>query len=659
MPSAAHRFARHSRRLRVLASLLGTIAVGVGVQANDVVRLAPFEVVAPPLVAAPVTDSFGGTPTRLTEAQLTTLNATDLPAALRHTPGVTISRYNVVGSFGGDAGGAVFLRGLGSSRPGGELKVYLDDVPLTNGVFNHPLLDLVSVDNAAEIEVLPRVAPLEEGNAFAAIRLTSPRLARPGFFARGTAEVGSFGTWMARVDLAENTGESEAWITASRHQSDGARPDSAGRLENELARFAWHLSDGLVFSYVVNHTDNLATDPGPAGVTSGPTNTRGETYATTDWMHLVSLEHHNQLGDGLLRAYYTTGTGDWLRRAYSGNPDSLNEWQQRGLRWRETIRLTSGTEIVTGADFDANRGGTISVPPAPDAVTGFGPTTFRLFSAYAGASQKFGLGNGLQLTPSAGARYYRHSEFGSAWAPQAALTLAAGRTQARLAFSRALNYPGLEVAALASPVAIPALGTSWQTLRPESLDQWELGVHHTFTGWLSADATLFRNEGHNRYVMVFPPPPPPHFANIEHFRTSGGELTLNVAPTKSFALFTGLSLLRADPGDLPYAPHTSVTFGANWRPATAWLFSADLQAISSMHVLSQARTAGAPNDTTVGPQRLLHARLAYTFTWVDAGRRHRAEVFVAGDNLLDRRYAYRPGYPMPGISGTTGVTITW
>jgi len=659
MPTAALHSARLARRRRVLASLLGALALALSAQSEEVVRLAPFEVVAPPLVAAPVTDAFGDAATRLTEAQLVTLNATDLPDALRHTPGVTISRYNVVGAFGGDAGGAVFLRGLGSSRPGGELKVYLDGVPLTNGVFNHPLLDLVSVDNAAEIEVLPRVAPLEEGNAFAAVRLTSPRLARPGIFARGTAEVGSFGTWMTRLDLAENTGESEAWVTASRHQSDGARPDSNGRLENELIRLAWLLPDGLVFSYVVNHTDNLATDPGPEGVTSGSANTRGETYATTDWMHLVSLEHHNRLGEGVLRFYYTSGTGDWLRRAYSGNPDSLNEWEQKGLRWRETLRFSSGAEIVAGADLDSNRGGTRSVPLAPDPETGFGPTTFRLFSAYAGVSQKFGSAAGLQFTPSAGARYYRHSEFGAAWAPQAALTLTAGRTQARIAFSRALNYPGLEVAALASPVAIPALGTSWQTLRPERLDQWEAGVHHTFTGWLSADATLFRNEGRNRYVMVFPPPPPPHFANIEHFRTSGGELTLNVAPTKTFALFTGLSLLRADPGDLPYAPRTSVTAGLNWRPARAWLFSTDLQVISSMHVLSQARTAGATNDTTVGPQRLLHARLAYTLTWVSEGRRHRAEIFGAGDNLLDRRYAYRPGYPMPGVSGTTGVTVTW
>ena len=36
----------------------------------------------------------------------------------------------------------------------------------------------------------------------------------------------------------------------------------------------------------------------------------------------------------------------------------------------------------------------------------------------------------------------------------------------------------------------------------------------------------------------------------------------------------------------------------------------------------------------------------------------RGEVFVALENLGDRRYAYRPGYPMPGRSGQLGVRFS-
>ncbi|MDZ7581632.1 MAG: iron chelate uptake ABC transporter family permease subunit, partial [Deltaproteobacteria bacterium] len=62
----------------------------------------------------------------VTISQINDLNAQDLGTALRRTPGVNISRYNPLGSFGGATGGAVFIRGFGSSRPGAEIKTLVD-----------------------------------------------------------------------------------------------------------------------------------------------------------------------------------------------------------------------------------------------------------------------------------------------------------------------------------------------------------------------------------------------------------------------------------------------------------------------------------------------------------------------------------------------------
>ena len=53
----------------------------------------------------------------ITDKQIEVLNAHDVTTALRRIPEVTISRYNVVGAFGGDAGGSIFIRGHGSGRP--------------------------------------------------------------------------------------------------------------------------------------------------------------------------------------------------------------------------------------------------------------------------------------------------------------------------------------------------------------------------------------------------------------------------------------------------------------------------------------------------------------------------------------------------------------
>ena len=57
----------------------------------------------------------------VTEEILEAIQAGDLTSALRRVPGVTISRYNPVGAYGGSDGGGIFIRGHGSGRPGANI----------------------------------------------------------------------------------------------------------------------------------------------------------------------------------------------------------------------------------------------------------------------------------------------------------------------------------------------------------------------------------------------------------------------------------------------------------------------------------------------------------------------------------------------------------
>lgn len=70
---------------------------------------------------------------------------------------------------------------------------------------------------------------------------------------------------------------------------------------------------------------------------------------------------------------------------------------------------------------------------------------------------------------------------------------------------------------------------------------------------------------------------------------------------------------------------------------------------------SQARIANNPNTDFLGAFALCNARVAYAFTWAQ----RQVTAFVAGENLLDRDYSYRSGYPMPGASGTVGFTVAF
>jgi iron complex outermembrane receptor protein len=620
------------------------------------VALPSFEVVGTPVAGLPAVDDYAEATTTVSSTQLSDLNALDFASALRRTPGVTISRYNQVGAFGGDAGGAVFVRGLGVSRPGGEIKTLVDGVPKLNGIFNHPLLDLMSIDLAARIDVHARATPLEFGNTFAAINIITPRVEQPGTIARTDVAAGSFGTAVERLDVGAKEGAFDYYFNQSYRRSDGARPDSNGRMENYFLRLGWTLSPAWNLSYELNRTHNNATDPGGEVPSPGVASTRGETYATADWLHIAALTWHYTRADGSIRAYLNDGEGNWIRRPFSGNADSLNDWRLSGVRWRETLHLGEGGEILTGADLDYDRGTSTSVPLV-GAPAVFGPATLRLFSPYAGMSHTLTLDDGARLTPSLGARFYDHSQFGSLWAPQAGVTLVSGATQWHAGASRAVNFPGLEVEAF-SQIIIPALGQSWQALKPEKANQYELGVRHTLAPGTDVAVTAFRNDARDRYLIELPPPPPPRFVNFASYRTEGVEVTAETAPTKEIAVFAGVSLLRTTPGDVPYAPKSTLTGGLNWRLAPGWFASVDGSYASAMHVLTEARFSSAANPNIVGAHFLLNARLARRFAWGPAGA-HRAEAYLAGENLTDRRFAYQPGYPIPGINGMLGLRLEW
>lgn len=615
--------------------------------------LPQVDVVARPLVEETALNRFSAQTTTVGREQIDHLNAGDTPAALRRTPGVSIARYNPVGNFGGGEGGAVFLRGLGSSRPGGEIKTLIDGVPVGNGVFNHPMLDLLPVDLAAGIEISRRVDPLTAGNMFASINLTVPRVGEGGSFAQASLSAGSFGAFSEKLQAGGRWGDVEAYVGQSYRRADGHRPDADGRLTNGLVRLGWNPWPAIDLSYLVHRTDNRATDPGPeAG--SGLPPTRGDVYTTKSWLHLLGANWRRQQGEGSFKAFLNDGEADWMRRTTSRNADALNDYRRTGLRWRETQRLWEGGEIVAGVDADWTRGQTASVPAVGNALL-FGPESVRLLSGFAGASQLWTVGR-VQFTPSAGIRYYDHEWFGDIWTPQVGLTAQRGPWRVHAGFSRGANFPGLEVAAF-STVAVPALGQSWRSLRPERLGQTEVGLRYELSAEAAVELTFFRNQGRDRFVFVPPPPPPFRFVNVETFRTEGAELTVTARPAKSVSIFTGVSGLRARPADLPYAPRWSLVGGVTWRIARGLTVGVDSSYVSEQRSGSQARAGGAVNTERVGSFALLNARIGYD--WEPRSALRKAGVFLALENLLDRNYRYRPGYPMPGTGFTFGVSAAY
>ncbi|MBN2490992.1 MAG: TonB-dependent receptor plug domain-containing protein, partial [Planctomycetes bacterium] len=320
------------------------------------VELEEVTVTASPIVEGNEVDLFASMKTVVARSQLEDLNAQDLGTALRRTPGVTLSRYNPIGSFGGGEGGAVFIRGMGSSRPGGEIKMLIDGVPMYMSVWNHPLLDLMSIDAAGAVEVYKSPQPQHFGNAFGVVNLVPKRRETEGFRTRVETAVGCFETMVGTAEHGGRVGAFDYLVGGGWRRSDGHRTDADGRLADGYGTVGYRLSDVWELRLFTLWTDNRARDPGPEGA---PPEERKGIYDTSAWLSTFTLAHETDQAEGFVKLFRNAGTGDWLRQptATPGvTEDLFNDFCFYGLRAREALRLWAGGEVVAGLDWDFTRG---------------------------------------------------------------------------------------------------------------------------------------------------------------------------------------------------------------------------------------------------------------------------------------------------------------
>jgi len=611
-----------------------------------------IEVVASPIIEETSVDAFSTVSSMVTEEQLSDQNAVDLASALRRTPGVQISRFNPVGSFGGREGGSVYIRGMGVSRPGSEIKTYIDGVPFYMGTWGHPLLDLLPINAMSSITIYKSPQPQINGNNLASINLTTKRAAEEGIQGNAKLSMGSFNTLIEQVDVVGKQGDWDFMLAQGFARSDGHRDNADGELKNVMGHIGKQLNNNWSIGVNMLYTDNEAKDPGddraeaPAEV---------PIYNTRASMVAVKLSHEHDAWKGDLLFYHNSGQGDWLNRPADVRPpapivDTLTDFEMRGLRWRETLSPWENGTLIGGIDISQLSG---KVQEDGSSVN-FDTDTFQITSPYLAISHDVTLNDDWTLIPSIGARYYEHSEFDSEVAPHVGLSLLSDNMTLFVNVARGINYPGLEAPVLAA--YIPPLENTLQSLEAEELNHIEVGGQFFISDSTQIDITLFRDKLKNRYVFLSPPvATPPVFINLGEYEMRGAELAVTQDITDDWRLFVAITLLNPDIDTLPYTPDEAATLGLNGKIGKVAL-AMDAQYQSKTLSLSRARNRGMINtEEEVESFTVVNARAAYP---VPALGEH-GEVFLAVDNLFDSDYSYRAGYPMAGISGQLGVSASF
>jgi iron complex outermembrane receptor protein len=600
-------------------------------------------VVDSPIVVGSTIGDAASLVTSVAEQQIEDLYAQDLTSALRRVPGVVISRYNPVGAFGGGDGGAFFIRGHGSGRPGGEIQFLTDGIPRFVGIWTHPLIDVANIDTVQRIDVYRSAQPVLLGNmAFGAVNMTSKRRDQPGAGGHFTGSFGTYDTLVGNLEYGARTGSLDYFVTAGHRRSNGHRDNADGEVTSFSGRVGFRLGEGWNLSVFYEHTNSSVNDPGAVDAPPPPI---VPNYDIANDFVLTTLSHSLGKWDGFVKLYLDAGTFDWLQWSSVEQHEfrSITESTNYGFRWRESTSPWRGGKLVFGVDHDLYGGEFVERHPENDRLST--DQTFRNTAPFVMLSHTFP--GRIAITPSAGVRYNDSRYFDDQWGGQAGVTVGLGRHSLYVNWAHAFNLPGVYAAVQYGGWG---RGDQWKDLEAETIDHLEFGWLAAFGRSVQLTASLFRDEVDNAIRFVPPPPPPPLFANVGAYTIDGFELSLQVEPSESLAFFAGGTLSNADPDTVPNLPRLTAVGGMTWSGLSGWRCNVDLQWVDDRYILNPRFASG---EVAVDGYFLTNFKVG--IPWQRLGVELDGSIFVFGENLTNEEYEHRIGYPMPGRTIQIGL----
>lgn len=616
--------------------------------AKDTIDLPNINVIANPLIEETHLDAYSSTSSIVTQDQIRDRNAIDIASALRTTPGVEISRYNPVGGYGGDQGGGVYIRGLGTARPGSEIKTYIDGVPFYSGVWGHSLLDILPVNGMSSITVYKGPQPQINGNNFASINLTTKSATEDGTHGDGRLSAGSFGTIVEQASVSSKQENINFVLSEGFMKSNGHRANADGELKNIMGRLGIDINDHWKADATFLYTDNYANDPNlthiynPDHPYTGSLNAVPR-YATEAGMVTAAISHKYDSFNGEFRAYATSGKGKWSNYY---NYVYKQEFDMNGFKFKENVIPWSGGLISGGVDFDSIHGSSSGVDNVNSAMVGM--PNMRITSPYVAVNQTIALNSEWSLIPSAGVRFYEHNIYSSKTAPHAGLSVVSEKATFFANASRGVNYPGQEA------VAVLGASSNWRTLSANDMNHYEIGMKLNPIKGTQFDMSIFHDQINSRFAYSYAVGA--YKTDGDH--TNGAELSLKQNLGDSWLGFVNYTYLDPQSSiNLPYMPRSAFVLGLN---GNVGLFKVafDAQHQTKMWAKTDNRVVqwgGIANTEQVDAFTVANVRVSYPLPQIGK----KGEVFVAAENIFDEKYEYAPGYRMPGISGHLGVIASF
>jgi len=637
----------------------------------------------------PITTRYGTQYNVVTEEQIREQNSLDFQSTLRNVPGVMFQSKNLIGT---QTSHSLYIRGRGASHPSADFAVQFDGVPHYGALFGQVLGDGIAISTIGGIEVYKSPQPSQFGSGYASVNILPKYLTQEGQELVLSAGGGSYATVNESVSGGIKKGPYDFYVSQSWTSTDGHRDHSRAQQQNYYVNLGYQFSKEwnvrLLANYVNGQTVAPRLDVTPTA-TNGVVWPAAERFDTETTFTTLTVNHQYEHVGGYLKGYWNETDFDLLQELTNGNRYASGTgglWSRQeitlyGVRAKEKLHLWPGGEVLVGVDVDMTELKNTQRTYSGAAVAGINgglavrvwdyPDT-TLVSPYVAVSQQIGRPEGFHIVPSAGFRYFAHNEFEDVPSYQAGLVAGYATTDLNFNYVRGVNYPSpvavMNLALASSPVADPS--QYWETLKPEVVDHYEVGVTHTWPRIASMGATVFYDRGKDRFqTYVFGAIPTLFNDSIGRYEIRGLELTGTVTPVTNLDLFAATTWLDAkatgnngiERDRLPYTPGFQLQAGVKWDFLERFRFYADVQYLKDVYAGTSARSGtfnfGELSESSkLGDITLVNARLSYCFAYGPL-RLSDSEIFVNVNNILNQDYEYAKGYGMPGITIFGGVNL--
>lgn len=536
------------------------------------------------------------------------------------------------GNFGaGSAAPSLFrIRGLGAT-PNSGIITYVDGRPQYMGVWKHPVFDTLSLDNVSSVKVIKGASSVLHGNqaASGAIEIKTASRKEEGVEAKIGIAGGSYFAQDYFMTVLGKKGAVDFSFTGGYRSSDGKRVQSGSYAQNYGIKLGWDIDEIWRAAASVSYTDAFFYNPGP--VTADEWGKDEEACGTIQKGYDLRLVRKDNEGETEAIIYAEDGYNDFIKQrdglgVLRDGSESL--FTNYGAIIKREFKIFPGNSIKAGFDYRYFQGNFVNYVPDASPFKRDIVWSENDYAPYFMISQEAGI-----FGVSFGMRYGYNSKWGGEVIPQAGLK--ASIFEGNTVF---INY----AKGYKTPAMGQAIFADYDSLVPENISQYEAGVEHRVKGSFKALLTVFQSEGRN---MLRTDPSDSKLKNTGFIITRGIEAYAEVFLFGLMKAYAGASY--TDPRE-----KTAGFAYFDGTVGTEFLLPYDIRFEASVDFCrdrfdADNRTARLEEYVTVNAGISLPVDTGFT----------KISLFLDVNNMFDRRYQVKSGYPSDGIIVKGGCLV--